>query len=241
MDAVGTVRATGRLPFVADPRDESYTATRLAAMVEMGLARDVEWGNANPALDQGDYGTCVAAGTLGLLNTDHEQHNDPRFTSRDILPFFKTIAGHGPLPQGGAEVREGLKAAKAAGLITAYALLRTESEIDEWLRDHGPVLVGTAWTKQMMTPQGDLVVVDSTVSDMGHCWFFHGSDLYYLGGSNSWGTVWADHGMFRIRRTHWVWLHKAGGEAWAVVQPVAPPKLARPSLWSRISKLFGGK
>jgi len=228
----------GRLPFVADERDANYTAMRLAAMIELGLATPVEWKNRNRVLDQGHFGTCVAAGTLGLLNTDDEQHNDPKFKNTDIMPFFMKIPGHGALPDGGAEVREGLKAAKTAGLIEAYALLRTEAEIDEWLDNHGPVLVGTVWSPGMCNPKGDIVNVDTVNVSSGHCWFFHEQELYYLHGTQSWGERWGDHGLFRVHRSHWLRLHRAGGEAWAVVQALPKP---RPSLWSRIRKLLGGK
>lgn len=216
----------GWLPSPPDKRDASYTATRLAAMVDMGLAADIEWSNANKVLDQDGAPECVAAGTLGLLNTDDEKHNDPRFTSADIHPFFLTIAGSGPT---GAYGREGLKAAKAAGLIEAYARLGNDAEIDEWLT-RGPVAVGTFWTPAMSRPIGDVVEVDSTIStDAGHWWFFHGQDAYYRHGTNSWGEGWADRGLFRMRRCNFTRLLNVGGEAWAVVQPVATqprPKLS---------------
>jgi hypothetical protein len=167
------------------------------------------------------------------------QHNDPKFRNADIMPFFKTIAGSDPL--NGALVREGLKAAKKAGLIEAYALLKGEFEISNWLRHRGPVLVGTVWTEQMTEPMGDVVVVDSTVSDMGHAWFFHGYDPAYMHGSQSWGEAWGDKGYFRMSRTGWVKLYRAGGEAWAVLQPV--PTMAAPlSFWQRLKAfLKGGK
>jgi hypothetical protein len=230
----------GRLPFEPDPRDDSYTAERMEAMVELGLAAPVEWVNVNHVLNQGSYGTCVAASLLGLLNTDDENHNNPKFADSDIMPFFKTIVGSDPL--NGALVREGLKAAKRNGLIVAYALLKDEDEVEIWLRKRGPVLVGTVWTEGMSEPQGDIVMVDSTVSDMGHAWFFHGYDPSYLHGSNSWGDAWADNGYFRMSRAGWANLYRAGGESWAVLQSVPPPVPPKASCWQRFMTFFkGGK
>jgi hypothetical protein len=233
---MGITHGLGRLPFEADERDGSYTAERLEAMLELGLAAPVEWGNANRVLDQGRYGTCVAAGTLGLLNTDDAQHNDPRFTSGDIMPFFKTIEGGDVLA--GAQVRNGLKAAKKAGLVEAYARL-AEDDIEPWLRAHGPVLVGTVWTEKMSEPMGIVVVVDTTNAASGHCWYIHGANSDYWHGTNSWGSDWADHGYFYVSRTDFHDLYLAGGEAWACVQPVAPERTAA-AWWQRLIRLFRG-
>ena len=221
----------GRLPSPPDERD--YPLDRLKAMLETGEAKSVAWPNANHVLDQEDHPFCVAFGLLGLLNTDDELHNDPHFTDADARSFFKTIPGADPL--NGACVRDGLKAAKAAGLIAAYALLRTGAEVDEWLGNHGPVLVGTLWTKGMMKPVSGVVLVGEVFGKDGHCYFWYGQDIYYRLGGNSWGTGWGERGLFKMRRCDDKRLRSLGGEAWAVVQPVAPPRL---SWWQRFVRLL---
>ena len=141
--------ALGRLPFKPDDRD--YPVERLEAMIAAGTAVPLEW-SVPRILDQGDNGTCVAAGTLGACDCDDETHTDSHFTSADIVPFFETIAGAGPLPDGGAEVREGLKAAKKAGYISAYSLLTSAAQITSWLELHGPIVLGVDWMSGMDTP-----------------------------------------------------------------------------------------
>jgi hypothetical protein len=199
--------------------------------------RPVAWPNAHPVLDQGDQPACTAFGTLGLLNTDDEVHNNPGYRDADAFAFFKTIPGAGP---DGAMVRDALKAAKAQGLIRAYALLVSEAEVDEWLSNHGPVLVGSAWDEQMTKPVGGLVLVGHSFGRDGHCWFVHGQDTYYRLATNSWGTSWGESGLFKMRRCDFGRLHAAGGEAWAVAQDV-PKVQPRASWWARLMRLFGGK
>lgn len=207
----------GRLPFKVDHRDDSYTPMRLAAMVELGLAKPIAWKNTNPILDQGKSSECVAFGLMGLLNTDDSRHNDPRNTNAKAHAFFKTIPGAGP---NGAYIRNGLAAAKVRGLVAAYALLHDSREIDEWLANHGPVLVGSLWTPAMQEPVSGLVRVDTTACKDGHCYFWYGQNTYYRLGTNSWSREWGENGLFHMRRCDDDRLQRAGGEAWAVLQPI---------------------
>jgi hypothetical protein len=72
--------------------------------------------------------------------------------------------------------------------------------------------------------------VRTTTTRDGHCWYLYGQDVYYRLATNSWGTAWGEGGLFKMRRCDFTKLMHAGGEAWAVVQPAAPPKpAAKPS------------
>lgn len=210
----------GRKPFVKDERD--WPVFRLQQLITEGVAVPLKW-SVPRILDQGDYGTCVAAGTLGALDCDDEYHVDPGFVSDDILPFFEKIAGHGDLPDGGAEVREGLKAAKAAGYITAYSLLTSSAQIRDWQEKHGPIVIGADWFSGMDSPNSTGFVTVAGVIRGGHCFYGNGD----VGGQdfvNSWG-VWADHGHFYMTSTEFARLQNGDFEAWAVVQaaPAPPP------------------
>jgi hypothetical protein len=90
-----------------------------------------------------------------------------------------------------------------------------------------------------MDPVAGAVIVDAVESDGGHAYFWHGQDTYWRLGTNSWSEAWGEKGLFRMRRCDDSRLRKAGGEHWAVVQPVAPPPL---SCWQRFTQLLrGGK
>ena len=209
----------GRLPFSSDERD--YPVERLKAMIAEGTAVPLKW-SVPRILDQGGNGTCVSAGTLGALDCDDETHTDPGFTSDAILPFFEKIAGHGALPGGGAEVREGLKAAKAAGYITAYSLLTTTAQIKDWQEKHGPVLFGADWTSAMESPDDKGYVTFGGDVVGGHCFYGNGD----VGGQdfvNSWSDQWGDRGHFYMTDAEFARLQNGDFESWALVQAAPAP------------------
>jgi hypothetical protein len=192
-------------------------------MIAAGVAVPLKW-SVPRILDQQANGTCVAAGILGALDCDDATHTDPKFTSADIVPFFLTIAGHGDLPDGGAEVRDGLKAAQQAGYITgAYALLKTWAEMQDWLEHYGPIVTGEDWYSGMDTPNAKGFVTVGGTYRGGHCTYGNG-DIGGLNEVNSWGVDYGDGGFFYIAPTEIPRLMNGDFEAWAIVQAApAPP------------------
>ena len=197
-------------------------------MIAEGVAVPLKW-SVPRILDQGANGTCVAAGTLGACDCDDENHVLSPFTSTDIVPFFQTIAGAGPLPDGGAEVREGLKAAQKAGYIKAYSLLKDEAEIIDWLERHGPIVVGADWLSGMDSPdQAGYVEVAGTIRG-GHCFYGNG-DAAGLDWVNSWGGGWGNGGFFCTDEANFSAMQNGDFEAWAIVQaPPAPTPTPTPT------------
>jgi hypothetical protein len=208
----------GRDPKTPDPRDANYPPERLEAMIAAGVAVPLDR-KVYSILDQGTNGTCVAAGTLGALNT---ANGGPKFTSADIVPFFLTIPGAGPLPDGGAQVRDGLQKAKDNGWLLAYSALTTEAQITSWIENHGPVVYGTDWYEGMFTPDPDGTVHISGTVQGGHCYYGHG-DLSGFDNVNSWGASWGAAGHFNETRPDFQKLLDEGGEAWAIVVPAPQP------------------
>jgi len=213
----------GRKRFVADARD--WPVARVKALIIRGEAVPLAW-SVPRILDQDGRPECVSAGILGALDCDDQYHNDPGFTSADIDRFFHTIPGAGP---DGAYVRDGLKAAKAAGYISGYALLTSEAEINHWLEHYGPVVIGSDWLTGMDTPGvGGYVVISGYVRG-GHCYYGNG-DLAGYNFVNSWGEKWGKGGHFYMTQTQFrKLLAEQDTEAWAIVQPVPPPPPPAPT------------
>lgn len=220
-------KGLGRRPKTPDDRD--YTADRLERMIAEGTATPVIWSDTE-ILDQGDSSECVAFGTGGMLNCDDENHIDPHLTNDQCHLFYldiKVLEGE-PGQEDGAEVRDGLKQAKANGWISAYAALTSMTQILAWLEAHGPVLVGTDWTNSMFaTDSAGIIAVDPTSGVAGgHCWFHCGEDGIYLDSVNSWGESFGLDGKFKITQTDFDQLLagiESPGEAWAAVQAVPVP------------------
>src|SRR5438105_1922712 len=98
-------------------------------------------------LDQGNYGTCVGNGWAGFLAAAPIE--DPGVTEKlaRTIYYESTVIGGSPdnpdAPGGGKQgstVRDGAKAVKNRGRITAYAFATALSQVDEWLNKHGSVV-----------------------------------------------------------------------------------------------------
>lgn len=215
----------GRRPSPPDDRD--WHVEKVKALIAAGTAKPIDR-KVPSILNQGANGTCVSAGILGLLNC---AHGKARFKNKDIIPFFLTIAGHGDLPDGGADVRQGLLAAKRVGYISGFSRLKNQAEIDDWIRNHGPVVYGTSWLSGMDNPDAAGKVTATGTERGGHCYFGNG-DVKGDDEVNSWGTKWAAKGKFWMTKPDMAKLLAAGGEAWAVVVPVT--QAAKASFWARI-------
>ena len=210
----------GRNTKTPDPRDANYPPSRLEALIASGAAVPLDR-SVPVILDQGNNGTCVAFGICGALNT---ADGGAKFADADALAFFLTIPGAGPLPDGGAQVRDGLQKAKDNGWILAYSALNTEADITSWIENHGPVVFGTDWYEGMFTPDKDGTVHITGADQGGHCYYGNGdvtpgdySDV------NSWGTSWGVGGHFKETKADFQKLLNEGGEAWAVVMPAPGP------------------
>ena len=213
----------GRNPFTRDARDYGPRALkeREAAGLTTPIARKVV-----SILDQGDDGTCVSAGILGAINC---ALGKARFTNDDIVPFFLQIPGHGALPEGGAEVRQGLATAKKLGYIDAYALLATKADQDDWIEGHGPAVQGMDWYTSMRSPSSKGYVTVSGSVEGGHCIYGNGDLLLEDDDVNSWGLGWGDDGKFYLTVTNATKIRNGDFESWGFTLPAVPVPVPTPT------------
>lgn len=119
-----------------------------------------------------------------------------------------------PGDPGGTSVLEGMKAARALGLIKEYRWGFSHNDSATAVSRHGPAVVGTWWWTGMFTPDSDGYVHATGQREGGHAYLWnqvqvrHGYDAFH----NSWGPRWGDHGRFRMRSEEFAELLADDGE-----------------------------
>lgn len=185
---------------------------------------------ANPyQLDQEDTGHCVGFGWACWGDTDPIEDRFQNADGHAIYYESKSIELGGvavkpgdPQFENGTYVRAGAKAMQVRSRIANYVWASRTDEITTWVKNHGPVVVGTDWLRRMFYPdQNGLLSVDGSVAG-GHCycivgWYRQhptiGAEVYEI--QNSWGVDWGVHGRAFIRVSDFQQLLDADGEACA--------------------------
>ena len=233
----------GRKPFVPDRRD--WNVSKLMGIVAAGAVPKV-W-ESHTVLNQRDTPHCVGFGNAGFGNCAPV---DDEYDDEDghLLYYEACAIGGYPGTEDGAFTRDGLKALRARGRITAYAALPDTQAISTWLANMGSVIVGTDWTEAMFTPDAEGFIAPMGETVGGHCYLLIGVDEqeYTFTMLNSWGAGWGQDGRAKIRIEDFHWLLAAGGEAWAAVElplDAPPPEPTRKPwlllLWEWLLRLFG--
>lgn len=178
------------------------------------------WGDP-VVLDQGDYGTCVGNGWAGWGDSSPIQDSYDEKDARAIYYEATVIDGSPDNPdapgggQQGTTVRAGAKAMQNRGRLTAYAFATTLAQVDEWINNHGPVVIGSNWYTGMFTPDAQGFVHLTGQVEGGHCYLMidrldaEGAYLF----RNSWGSGWGQNGNFKIKTADLARLIAEQGEA----------------------------
>jgi hypothetical protein len=197
---------------------------------------DVRWLDAEPVLDQGDFGTCVGNAWAQFGNTDPVDDKFTEGTGQSATqggPYARAIYYEATVLDGspddpdapgggqqGATTRSGVKAMKNRGRISVYAFASTIDEIRNHLRTVGPVVVGTDWTNDMFTPTADGYLKPTGGVAGGHEWVLSGDlpgdEAFEM--LNSWGDSWGNGGHAKIKWADFQTLLDQQGEAVATVE-----------------------
>lgn len=173
-------------------------------------------------LDQGNYGTCVGNGWAGWLAADPVEDPGVNETLARAIYYEATVIDGQPdnpdAPGGGQQgstVRSGAQAIQNRKRLSAYAFATTTDQVDEWLNNHGPVVMGTNWYDGMFNPDATGLVTISGAVAGGHCYLCVDKDpatnQYEF--VNSWGTSWAQNGHFFIGAADFARLLAEQGDA----------------------------
>ncbi len=220
-------RALGRL-YVPDRRDAKYPMRlRLKHVPASGRAFRY-WRPGSVALDQGlltnvngGHGSCVGYAGAGWLQNSPVRSPVTNQTGVDLYNACKQLDG---IPdQEGTYDRALMKVLVGLGRVERYLWAATPHEMQRWVLDVGPLLVGTAWHEAMFEvdtagfvhPEGDVVG--------GHEYLVRGyslvRDAYRC--VQSWGRGWGQRGSFWVKRAdleHLVF--DDGGDACAAEEKV---------------------
>ncbi|MGC9424019.1 hypothetical protein [Vibrio sp.] len=238
------IRQFGRIVSPPDPRDFNLKWFIPKEIEPAPKAR--RWDFPADSLDQGTTPHCVgfAMADFGInLPTFTE------YTNKDGHDFYykcKIVDGD-PEGENGTTIRSAAKVLQEIGAIDNYAFAPDVESIKWWLRNKGPLIVGTIWTEEMMEPDENLIVTTGGYTLGGHGYILNEiTEDDYLGGQNSWGPEFGDNGRFYIHADDFSELMFNYGEALAAVEL---ENYRRPkencwlvaffkTLWEKILKLF---
>jgi hypothetical protein len=174
----------------------------------------VVWADVEPVLDQGQTPHCIGFGGAQWGNTapvDDKYVNDD---GHAIYYECKVLDGT-PGTEDGSYVRTLAKALKQRARLDAYAWAHSTKGITQYVRQSGPVIVGTDWYESMFEPNEDgTVVLDGEIAG-GHCYLLLGHhpefEMYEF--LNSWGEQWGASGRFFMAVEDFGRLLRGDGEA----------------------------
>ncbi len=210
-----TERKFGRNQSPHDPRD--YNLKWFIPRGEQ-LPKEKMWDFPADSLDQGETPHCVGFSMAGFgINLP----TYTPYTNKDGHKFYYLckIEDGEPELENGSTLRSAAKVLQNTGAIEAYAFARDKQTILWWLRNRGPIIMGTLWTDTMMEP-GEGNILDTSGHFLGgHAWIANGiREDDYIRGQNSWGEPWGDNGAFYIHIDDFMELFSYGGEALAAVE-----------------------
>lgn len=215
--------------FKKDDRSRGYKVVDLLGAAPAVL-RDKTWTRRIGAFDQGQLGSCVGNGCVGLVATM------PFHTARGKTADNEALAvkvyslatalddypGTYPPDDTGSSVLDGLKALQQMGLILGYRWAFGIDETLQTLSAYGPVAVGVEWHEGFDHPDAQGLVKLSGKVRGGHCFEIVGlhpkrGRTGLVEAVQSWGSSWGLKGRFFFEVDDLKHLLENGGEVGTAV------------------------
>lgn len=210
-------RGLGRL-HAPDVRDQNYPMRALLAAPEPLVSRT--WRTVM-VRDQGQTSQCVGYGWRGWMDCAPIM-DSPRvgIQPTQIYVSAQLADEWAPTPHDGTSVRAAAKVLQTAGLIASYHWAQSLVDVQQWLCQQGPVVLGTLWTEAMFTPDDEGFVTPDGPLVGGHCYLAVGISVkrQAVRCVNSWGRGWGESGRFWLRFNDLAGFLGADGEAAAAVE-----------------------
>lgn len=214
-------RKFGRNPSPLDERDYNLRDF-IPKGAKFRLVTESDWQFPAPALDQEDTPHCVG---FSMASFGINLPTNTRYTNKDGHTFYyqcKVLDGE-PEAENGSTIRSAAKVLRNNNRIDGYAFAPDMATIKWWLLHRGPMIVGTMWTSNMMTPNEDNIVTIGGDMLGGHAYVLAGWRAdNYIPIQNSWGQYWGKNGRAYISSTDFEKLFIRGGEALAAVELESP-------------------
>lgn len=210
----------GRLLSVDDPRTADFPleAPKKARTFRNWLVPGGPW-------DQGPTPHCVAYAGLGLL-TAHPVSN----AQLHVMTLYDECQKQDQWPgeeYDGTSVLGLMRVLKARGLVSEYRWTTSADVVMAHVLEHGPVVIGVTWHRDMFTPTGHGYITPTGPAEGGHAVLIVGANATRQNPDgttgalrilNSWGGGWGEGGRAWITRDDLDRLLKDRGEAAAVTE-----------------------
>ncbi len=168
------------------------------------------WRRTQPPFDQADLGSCTANAYYGCLVTEGQAYRPGLAVGQTaIVSLYSaatrldTVRGHWPPDDSGSTGLAACRAGERAGLSGGHRHLFSLSSVFQTLSHDGSVMLGITWMDSFDVPVGPgarLDISPQAESRGGHEIQANRIDVErrLIGGPNSWGPDWGDHGYWSM-------------------------------------------
>lgn len=181
--------AFGRL-YAPDSRDRLYQMPRPRAAVNIPY----KYWRTRGQLDQLDKPHCVAFAGVRYLTTSPVVNKPVNTTA--LYNDCQLVDEWPGENYDGTSVRALFKVLQTRGYVSKYVWAFDAASIIDYVLASGPVVMGTTWTQDMMTPTRDGFITFTGRPVGGHAWAIVGANRtkQAVRMMNSWGGNWGQKG-----------------------------------------------